>query len=666
LCGRTDAAISDRLAWASILARNALVVNLLAQRHWLVKTTLVALLATIGLVLLGTDQAPPACGQSPGMEYPSGSPYGNYNTTPYIPGQQLVPGTSIAPTQSSRPAGWPGGQGNDPAPPPVRRRSYAAPFNSTAAGPAATGQPAGTQPVGTQPVGTQPAGTQPTNMQPPVGPRAVTQPRVAGPRVAAPGVAGAATVNSGLGGGLAPGAQAGRPVVNNLDPRAMQTSYATPASAAPAVAAVPATMVVASPALGGSLPPGSSAMPPANYPPPGNRAAPPGNNVQTVSAMQPFDGVAPAAAAASAIPVAGGEASVEQPPEQPKRQSVPFGVPATFSGAEIIAWVGPEPILASDVLPDANRTLQRIMERAPRPPTPEELENARKMYMSKFLERLIETKLVIVEGRRAIPKEAWPKIEKQFNEQFDKEYLPKMLEAEECRSRTELDAKLRKAGSSLDGLKRQSMENSFAGHWLEEKVKDDHEITHEEMHTYYRAHLASYETPAKVRWEHLMARFDKFNSKDEAWQAIAGWGNQVVAGTPFAEVAQAHSQDPSAVDGGVHSWTTKDSLASEVIDDAIFTLPVGQLSQIIEDSRGFHIIRILERHDLEVSPFTDKQAEIKSKIHEERTADKRQEYKAKLRKKVPVWNIFEDADKRRAEEETLQAAKQSGADTTTR
>ncbi len=153
-----------------------------------------------------------------------------------------------------------------------------------------------------------------------------------------------------------------------------------------------------------------------------------------------------------------------------------------------------------------------------------------------------------------------------------------------------------------------------------------------------------------------MARFDKFNSKDEAWQAIAGWGNQVVAGTAFAEVAQAHSQDVTATDGGVHSWTTKDSLASEVIDEAIFTLPVGQLSQIIEDSRGLHIIRVLERHDLEVTPFTDKQAEIKSKIHEERTADKRQEYKAKLRKKVPVWNIFEEADKACAEEEALQAA----------
>ncbi len=326
-----------------------------------------------------------------------------------------------------------------------------------------------------------------------------------------------------------------------------------------------------------------------------------------------------------------------------KHAAIPFGLPATFGGAEIIAWVGPEVILASDVLPDANRHLQKVLERAPQPPPADEVERARKMYMSKFLEHVIETKLVIVEGRRTLPKDAWGKIEKQFNDQFDKEYLKKMIDSEECRSRTELDMKLRKSGSSLEALRRQAMENSFAQHWLDEKIKDDHEITHEEMHAYYRAHLAAYETPARARWEHIMARFDKFDSKEAAWLAIAAWGREVQAGTPFAEVAQAHSQDISASDGGVHTWTNKDALVSQVLDEAIFTLPVGQLSQILEDKRGFHIIRVVERNDLTVTPFTDTQAEIKKKIRDERMSDKRQEYKSKLRQKIPVWNIFEEA-----------------------
>ena len=163
-----------------------------------------------------------------------------------------------------------------------------------------------------------------------------------------------------------------------------------------------------------------------------------------------------------------------------------------------------------------------------------------------------------------------------------------------------------------------------------------------------------------------MAKFDSFPNKAAAWQAIAGWGNEIVQGTPFTDVAQAHSQDVSAADGGVHTWTTKGSLASEVIDEAIFTLPVGQLSQILEDSRGFHIIRVLERHDLEVTPFTEKQAEIVKKIREERINDKRNEYKAKLRERIPVWNIFEEADKALEQTQALQAIKKGNGETATR
>ncbi len=146
----------------------------------------------------------------------------------------------------------------------------------------------------------------------------------------------------------------------------------------------------------------------------------------------------------------------------------PAGPPATFTGAEIIALVGPEVILANDVLPDANSVLEHSLQRSATAQgnaftTPESIVNLRKAHMAIFLERLIEIKLVVVEGRRLIPKEAWSKIEKQFNAQFDKDYLPKLLDEEQCKSRSELDRKLRKSGGSLMGVKRQSNGSQFCG-----------------------------------------------------------------------------------------------------------------------------------------------------------------------------------------------------------
>ncbi|HEX4142594.1 MAG TPA: peptidyl-prolyl cis-trans isomerase [Pirellulales bacterium] len=569
-------------------------MNHFASCRWLVRIPLVALVVAGGFLALGGGNGQNAFGQPPiSVQGPAGNAYGSgvgtNPTNPYLPGQQLMIGPPVQPAQASRPAGWPGGPSDDPPPQPKRRRRYAAPFNSTAA--AGTGTPAAATGATTGAVATTAA---------------------AGPAQAAaaapPAMPGVATAGYPAAAYAAPGsAPTGVQPVSNVTtenaPSGTAATYAAPvASALNAAGSAPAAP--GDPSAGAG--PGS-----------GTQAAP----VLVASSM------------AAAV-----DLSVEE-----KHAPVPFGLPTTFGGAEIIAWVGPEVILASDVLPDANRHLQKILERAPQPPPADEIERARKLYMSKFLEHVIDTKLVIVEGRRSLPKEAWGKIEKQFNEQFDKEYLKKMIESEECRSRTELDLKLRKQGSSLEALRRQAMENSFAQHWIDEKVKDDHEITHEEMHAYYRAHMAGYETPARARWEHLMVRFDKFESKEAAWQALAGWGREIQAGAKFSDVATAHSQDISATDGGVHTWTNKDSLVSQVLDNALFTLPVGELSQILEDKRGFHIIRVVERDELTVTPFTDAQPEIKKKIHDERVGDKKQAYKNKLRKKIPVWNIFEEA-----------------------
>jgi len=84
-----------------------------------------------------------------------------------------------------------------------------------------------------------------------------------------------------------------------------------------------------------------------------------------------------------------------------------------------------------------------------------------------------------------------------------------------------------------------------------------------------------------------------------------------VHGPAFAEVAKAKSDGLTAKDGGVHDWTTKGALQCKAIDDALFTLQVGQMSSILDSGPSFHIIRVLERTDAGRKPFTDVQADIR-------------------------------------------------------
>ena len=100
-----------------------------------------------------------------------------------------------------------------------------------------------------------------------------------------------------------------------------------------------------------------------------------------------------------------------------------------------------------------------------------------------------------------------------------------------------------------------------------------------------------------------MVRIDKYRSKTDAYAAIACMGNQVLAGKPLAQVAKAQSDGPTADQGGLRDWTGKGSLVAQQLDLALFGLPVGQLSPILESESGYHIIRVVERRECRASRF---------------------------------------------------------------
>jgi parvulin-like peptidyl-prolyl isomerase len=109
-------------------------------------------------------------------------------------------------------------------------------------------------------------------------------------------------------------------------------------------------------------------------------------------------------------------------------------------------------------------------------------------------------------------------------------------------------------------------------------------------------------------------------------------------------VAKARSQDISAEEGGRHDWTTKNSLRSERLDEAIFSLPVGAMSRIIEDEDGYHIVRVTARDEFRRAPFNEAQPTIKERMMAGAQNRNMNKYLEKLRETMPVWNRFDDPE----------------------
>jgi peptidyl-prolyl cis-trans isomerase D len=90
----------------------------------------------------------------------------------------------------------------------------------------------------------------------------------------------------------------------------------------------------------------------------------------------------------------------------------------------------------------------------------------------------------------------------------------------------------------------------------------------------------------------------------------------------FAELAKTRSQDPgSAQQGGDLGSMTRGMLVKPFAD-AAFSLPVGEISSLVQSEFGFHIIRVDDIEAAETRPFADVRAEAETAMRAQNTANR--------------------------------------------
>ena len=311
-----------------------------------------------------------------------------------------------------------------------------------------------------------------------------------------------------------------------------------------------------------------------------------------------------------------------------------------FEPGTLMAVVGGEPIFAAHLTLEANQLIEKFMAGAPEKIKQEQ----RKIVIEKLLNKYVESKLFYVDIIRGLPDGANVKsIFKTLGEHFDKEVLTKILKKNEAKSANEFDIRLRSQGVSLRQFRARWIEDEFVRYFLKDKITIQPDVTHQEIIDYYRKNQETYHRKARARWEQIEVHFTRISNRTEAMKTIAKLGNEVVYGAPLAAVAKRGSHGLKATEGGQEGWVTKGSLVSRKLDEAIFSLPLNRLSDIIETNLGFHIIRVLERSREGAVPFTEAQVEIKKKLAEKKREEAFKKHLAKLRREIPVEIMIKQA-----------------------
>lgn len=125
--------------------------------------------------------------------------------------------------------------------------------------------------------------------------------------------------------------------------------------------------------------------------------------------------------------------------------------------------------------------------------------------------------------------------------------------------------------------------------------------------TAYKAEPKKFEAPEQVRIRHILIRGSEPAARAEAEQLL----KELKAGANFEALAKARSQDPGSAAKGGDLGTSARGRMVKPFEEAAFKLnQPGELSDVVETSFGFHIIKLEEKRAAGIRPF----AEVKDSL----------------------------------------------------
>ena len=148
-------------------------------------------------------------------------------------------------------------------------------------------------------------------------------------------------------------------------------------------------------------------------------------------------------------------------------------------------------------------------------------------------------------------------------------------------------------------------------------------VSDDNIKAYYDSHDSDYQAPAKVHLRQILFVVPP-NIDDAAKAAIHTKAENVLTeartGGDFATLAKEHSGDPLSKDaGGDLGWVEKGKLETPV-EEAAFAAEAGTIPDLVESSRGLHVLKIEEVQPEKTRPLAEVRDDI-VKTLQERNAD---------------------------------------------
>ena len=157
--------------------------------------------------------------------------------------------------------------------------------------------------------------------------------------------------------------------------------------------------------------------------------------------------------------------------------------------------------------------------------------------------------------------------------------------------------------------------------FVPERYLDEVTFDENELEKYHRRHLDQFEILEKIKASHILIKVDEGTDetvREEKKAFAEKLLEEVKSGKDFAELARVNSDDAaSAVKGGNLGYFTRGSMVKP-FEQAAFNMKPGDISEVVETTFGYHIIKVEEYTEPGVRSLEESMDEVKAGLRQEK------------------------------------------------
>lgn len=165
------------------------------------------------------------------------------------------------------------------------------------------------------------------------------------------------------------------------------------------------------------------------------------------------------------------------------------------------------------------------------------------------------------------------------------------------------------------------------------------EVADEEAQTVYDENREQFQAPERARLLQIVLAVPEDADDATAEQAkerLVAAKARLESGEEFGKVAGEVSEDPgTAARGGDAGYLARGKLQAP-IEEAVFSLPLGQLSEPIRFSRGWALVKVIDRRPEGIIPYEEVKEQVKINLRRQRQGEELQKYINTLRDQAEI------------------------------